>query len=215
VSQIRRILNRQLADGPSQIDLLISAAQTGSAAAFERLYKLYAGVVFRTACSIVRNQGDAEDASQDTFLRAYQGLRSFRGEAQFHSWITRIAINSSLMILRKRRRRVELSIERPSEAGDNCPLPEFIDARPGPEEVCVCDQAHSSLLRSIKSLPNALRSVVEERVLRERSVEETAERLGISPAATKARLFRARNRMRMGPGIRRKATPVHKIQSIP
>jgi RNA polymerase sigma-70 factor, ECF subfamily len=214
VSQVRSGPNRQAADGTSRIDLLISAAQMGSDAAFERLYTFYAGVVFRTACSIVRDQGDVEDASQDTFLRAYRGLRGFRGEAQFQSWITRIAINSSLMILRKRRRRVELSIKRLSEAGGNCPLLEFIDARPGPEEVCVCNQAHSSLLGSIKSLPNALRSVVEERVLRERSVEETAEVLGLSPAAIKTRLFRARNRMRTGPGIRRKAAPVQKIQSV-
>jgi RNA polymerase sigma-70 factor (ECF subfamily) len=179
-----------------QIDLLVSAAQAGSAAAFEQLHKLYSGLVFRSAYYILRNHADAEDAMQDAFLRAYMGLSGFRKEAQFNSWITRISINSSLMILRKRRRRGELSLEGPSEADNNFPSLDFVDPSPGPEESYRWNQAHSTLLRSIKNLPTVLRSVVEERILRERSVERTAEKLGISPAAIKARLFRARKRLR-------------------
>jgi RNA polymerase sigma-70 factor (ECF subfamily) len=177
------------------LDLLINAAQAGSGAAFEKLYGLYAGLVFRTTFSILRNQGDAEDATQETFLRAYRGLKSFRREAQLHSWITRIAINSSLMILRKRRRRCELSIHGSSDTEENFLPMEFVDARPGPEELYGRKEAHSILVRSIERLPATFRSVVEERLFRERSTAGAAEALGISLAATKSRLLRAKNRL--------------------
>ncbi len=195
MSQIRLRSSPERGPGTDQIDLLISAAQAGCGGAFEKLHGLYAGIVFRTALSILRNHSDAEDALQDTFLRAYRGLNSFRREAQFQSWITRIAINSSLMILRKRRRRGELSIEGPSATGSNCLSMEFIDARPGPEEFYGRQEAHSILVRSIERLPVAFRSVVQERLFRGRSTEGAAEILGISPAATKSRLLRAKNRL--------------------
>ncbi|WP_263359847.1 RNA polymerase sigma factor [Acidicapsa ligni] len=180
-------------DQSDRVNALIQAAQAGSGVAFEELYSIYAGIVFRTAYSIAKNQADAEDAMQDTFFRAYMGLKNFRKDAQFRTWITRIAINSSLMILRKQRRRCEISIDGASETESKRPATEFVDARPGPEESYRYNQKRDILDQAIKKLPMVLRSALEERVIRERSIDDAARVLGISPSAVKSRLFRARN----------------------
>src|SRR5580658_5431217 len=97
---------------------LVTAARAGSSAAFEELQSRYSRRLYRRIQSITRNHEDAEDALQETFLRAYLALDSFEGRSQFASWLTRIAINSALMVLRRRRRRAEVSFEPPSECGD-------------------------------------------------------------------------------------------------
>ena len=80
-------------------DLLL-AARGGSHAAFAELQKIYSHRLYKRILSITRNREDAEDALQDTFLRAYLALPSFEGRSRFSSWLTRIGINSALMILR-------------------------------------------------------------------------------------------------------------------
>ena len=90
---------------------LVAAARIGSSAAFQELQSRYSRRLYRRIQSITRNHEDAEDALQETFLRAYLALDSFEGRSQFASWLTRIAINSALMVLRVRRRRAEVSLE--------------------------------------------------------------------------------------------------------
>src|SRR5665213_3446900 len=90
---------------------LVLAAQSGCRAAFNELWNLYSRRIYRTLLGITNNPQDAEDALQDAFLRAFLALESFEGRANFYTWLTRIAINSALGILRKRRCRPETSID--------------------------------------------------------------------------------------------------------
>src|SRR3954452_23188228 len=82
---------------------LVLAAQSGSSAAFAEIRALYAQRLYRRIALIIRNREDAEDALQDTFLHAYLAIPTFEGRSSIYSWLTRIAINSALMVLRRRR----------------------------------------------------------------------------------------------------------------
>jgi RNA polymerase sigma-70 factor (ECF subfamily) len=179
-------------DGP-----LVQAAQSGSSAAFAELYGLYERRIYRTIFSITQNREDAEDALQDAFLRAYRSINSFEGRAPFHSWLTAIAINSALMVLRKRRRRAESPLGLPHGyelRPESTPL-EIRDTSPDPEQGYHYKQAHNLLIRAIHKLRPPLRVVVEERMTQNSSARELAGRLGISEAAVKSRLYRARRRL--------------------
>src|ERR1700731_4916212 len=90
-------------------DSLLATAKSGEAAAVDTLYRAHAEKLFRTVHRITRNREDAEDAVQDSFLRAFLHLQSFDGRSTFSTWLTRIAINSALMILRKKRNFREIS----------------------------------------------------------------------------------------------------------
>ena len=82
---------------------LVSRARTGDNAAFSELVKRYQRKIYRLASHITQNQEDAEDVLQDTFLKAFTHLRDFEGNSRFYTWLVRIAVNESLMKLRKRR----------------------------------------------------------------------------------------------------------------
>lgn len=167
----------------------------GSSTAFSALCERYSKRLYRRAFAITRNREDAEDAVQETFLRAYASLHQFEGRAGFSSWLTRIAINSALMQLRKRRRRQELPIEVQSDSGDGYTMLDVRDTRPCPEELHTLKQEYQWVVKSIRRLPTILRTVAELRMLDECSAEEITHHLGISESAIKARLFRARARM--------------------
>ena len=181
--------------------LLICAAQSGSASAFAELRGLYSHRIHRTILSITKNKEDAEDALQESFLRAYLGLKSFEGRASFCTWLTRIAINTSLMVLRKRRTHLEISFECAPEVDRDYILFELRDTMPNPEESYDRRQQHLRLLRSIRKLTPPLRKVVEIRMIKECSLTETASRLDITEAAVKSRLYRARKRLASSPAL--------------
>lgn len=88
---------------PDQVSALVSAACEGSSSAFGQLQTLYSRHLYRTIMRITKNKEDAEDVLQDTFMCAFLSLRSFERRSSFYSWLTRIGINSALMLLRKRR----------------------------------------------------------------------------------------------------------------
>jgi RNA polymerase sigma-70 factor (ECF subfamily) len=181
----------QTASTESRDDLdqsLVTAAQAGSAAAFEALHALHAQTIYRVTLSITKNPADAEDAMQDAFIKAYRGLKYFRGEAKFRSWLMRIAINSSLMFLRRRRNHRELSLQGQSDDGMSIIAIDLVDSRPNPECFLHLKQTYASIRGSVRALPERLRIVAELRFLQEQSVEEISALLGISNAATKARL---------------------------
>ncbi len=174
---------------------LVEAAKAGSASAFAELRNMYSSRVYKTTLSITRNREDAEDALQESFLKAYLALGSFEGRANFYSWLTRIAINASLMILRKKRARPETSLQLVTEKEEEIPIFELRDPAPNPEQSYERIQRYQKLIRAIGKLPPNLRNVVEIRAMQERSVLETAQILDISKAATKSRLYRARTRL--------------------
>jgi RNA polymerase sigma-70 factor (ECF subfamily) len=182
-------------DDSIRSEYLVCAAQAGSSAAFAELREIYSQRVYRQILGITKNREDAEDALQDAFLRAYLALHKFEGRSSFYSWLTRIAINSALMILRKRRKRPEVSIDYPNETGDESRGTEFRYAGPSPEVICLQRQRCLRMLRSISNLQPRLRDVLELRLTHDCSVKEIAQTLEISEAAVKSRLSRARSRL--------------------
>jgi RNA polymerase sigma-70 factor (ECF subfamily) len=176
---------------------LAAEAQRGSLVAFEQIETNYRPQLYRTILAITRNHEDAEDALQDTFLRAYVGLRYFEGRSSVYSWLTRIAINSSLMLLRKRRARAEVFFSSFfEEGGGGAPALEFRDMAPNPEQLFDQRQLSIGLRCAIERLDPKLRGPILMHLVTEGSMKEIAEGLNISIAAVKARLHRARTRLK-------------------
>jgi RNA polymerase sigma-70 factor (ECF subfamily) len=176
----------------SKDEHLVLAARSGCRIAFNELWALYSRRVYRTLLGITNNPQDAEDALQDAFLRAFLALGSFEGRANFYTWLTRIAINSALGILRKRRCRPETSLGADSQHEDEGPHEEFRDLAPDPEQIFAEQEEREKLMQAIKRLPLELRRATQARITENCSLKEVACRLNISEAAAKSRLYRAR-----------------------
>jgi len=176
------------------IDLL-AKARTGSNAAFEELQRFYSPRLYRRIYSITRNREDAEDALQDTFLRAFTALDSFQGRSQFSSWLTRIAINTTLMMIRRRRVYPRASFEHQAGFGEGFDSFDIADVALSPEQICMRKQRYCAILRAIEGLNPKLRSVVAILVASDCSMQEVAHALNVSLPAVKSRLHRARKRL--------------------
>jgi RNA polymerase sigma-70 factor (ECF subfamily) len=171
-------------------DALVAAAKSGEQPAFVELWTRHSKTAFNMAYRITGNRDDAEDVVQDAWMKAYAHLNTFDGRAKFSTWLTRIAINSALMILRRKRARPETSME--ITDGDSWQHWEIADQTKNVEELYARHEAVERLRRAICRLQPALRNVVEIHQSNDSSVKETAELAGISVAATKSRLLRAR-----------------------
>jgi RNA polymerase sigma-70 factor (ECF subfamily) len=176
------------------IDLL-TKARAGSDAAFEEIQRVYSARLYGRIYSIIRNREDAEDALQDTFLRAFVALNSFQGRSQLSTWLMKIAINSALMTIRRRRARPEVSFEPRSDHGDEIASLDIVDRASDPEQVCIRKQQHYNMARAIERLDPKSRSAVAIWISGDCSMKEAAQSLNASPAAVKARLHRARKRL--------------------
>jgi RNA polymerase sigma-70 factor (ECF subfamily) len=172
-------------------ELLVSAARSGDHTAFMELCGRHSGQIRWKIHRITWNREDSEDAFQDTLLRAFLNLKSFEGRSSFSSWLTRIAINSALGILRKRRAS-ELPILLSSDNSANWIPWEIPDQSETPEAYYERREKEELLRGAILRLPSIFREVVELRHEREYSANQIAESLGISVAAAKSRLSRAR-----------------------
>ena len=177
-------------------DDLISAAQRGDQRAFVELCGRHSRVTKAKIFNIVRNHEDAEDALQDTLLRAYTHLTSFRRSCTFATWLTAIGVNSALMILRKRRLRRETPATTSSLDTGPAELKEFVDRSPGPEAIYLKQQAILLVRREVEKLHPILRSAVNHYYGAECSLEEAAKAQEISLGAAKSRLSRGRARLR-------------------
>jgi RNA polymerase sigma-70 factor (ECF subfamily) len=175
---------------------LVAAAKIGHRAAFDELCRRHAEKVFRVVHRITRNQEDAEDAVQDSFLKAFLHLQSFDGRSQFATWLTRIAINSALMSLRKGRTKREIPMGNPHEDDDLQLVRDVPDASPNPEELLFAQERREILREAIGQLRPTLRHTVEAHTRKQGSFRDTAKLLGISVAAAKGRLFHARAALR-------------------
>ncbi len=189
--------------GPTQAtlakdeSLLVAEAKAGSHAAFEELVNRYERKIYRLGLNITGNQEDAEDVLQETFLKAFAHLPEFRQDSRFYTWIVRIAVNEGLMKLRKRRTEREVPLEDGGEGGDGeVILREITDWKPNPEQLLAQSELEAILQDAARKLSPAFRTVFFLRDVQGLSTEETAEMLGLSVGAVKARLFRARMRLR-------------------
>lgn len=176
--------------------VLVAEAKAGSYEAFEDLVNRYEKKIYRLGLNLTGNPEDAEDMLQETFLKAFEHLADFREDSRFYTWIVRIAINQGLMKLRKRRGSKEVQIE-DGENDDGEIIPrDFADWRPNPEQELQRTELETILQDAARSLPMTFRTVFFLRDVEGLSTEETAELLNLSEGAVKARLFRARLRLR-------------------
>jgi RNA polymerase sigma-70 factor, ECF subfamily len=175
---------------------LVAAAKCGHRAAFGQLCKRHAKQVFRVTHRITRNREDAEDAVQDSLLNAFIHLKGFDGRSQFATWLTRIAINSALMRLRKGRGIREVPMDESKPAAERGLDHDVRDSAPNPEEAYRLNERKQVVSTAISGLLPRTRKVVEFHKLQEYSVSETAQMLGISIAAVKTRMFHARAKLR-------------------
>jgi RNA polymerase sigma factor (sigma-70 family) len=182
----------------AQEEPLVAAAMRGCSAAFGELCQPFAKRLVPTIQRITRNREDAEDALQDSFLRAFVHIKDFDGRSKFSTWLTRIAINSALMIIRRRRNFPELSISDDTSQE----ILKISDYLPNPEASCAQRERESIFLSAIEGLRPSLRRVLQLRDLQERSTAETAQIVDISIGATKGRLFHARAALRKSAVLR-------------
>ena len=154
--------------------------------------------LFRIARSIVRNDSEAEDALQEAYCNAFANLGTFRGEAQFGTWLARIVMNEALGRLRRRGRTVELTVveENPGLAAQIIPFPNSAPHL-DPETSMAQGEIRMLLERAIDDLPDAFRTVLVARLIEGMSTEETAELLGELPETVKTRLHRGRRLLKL------------------
>jgi RNA polymerase sigma-70 factor (ECF subfamily) len=174
---------------------LVDAAKQGDMAAFEQLVKRHTAMIFRVAMHIMASREDAEEVVQDAFLKAFQHLQDFEGRARFSTWLTRIAVNAALMKLRNLRRATTVSIDQEADEGGTL-ADKVADWKPNPEQLYNRTELREILQRALASLPHAYRVVFLLRDVEGVSVVDTAEMLGLRIPNVKARLFRARLKLR-------------------
>jgi RNA polymerase sigma-70 factor (ECF subfamily) len=177
--------------------LLVRAAQRGDKHAFAQLVEKYEQRVYNLARKMMRNQQDAEDVLQETFISVFRHLDEFQGDAAFATWLYRIATNASLMKLRGRKT-PPLSLDEPVESddGDGAMPREIVDWSFTPEEALLSTEVRAQMDAAVEALPESMRAVFVLRDIEGLSVQETADVLGISVPNVKTRLHRARLMLR-------------------
>jgi RNA polymerase sigma-70 factor (ECF subfamily) len=174
---------------PDEVSSLVAAAKSGDRDAFDALVGHTYVETFSLACRLVGNEEDARDVVQESYLRAYRGLRRFRGDAQFGTWLYRITANcaSSHLGRRSRHRHEELDDELADER---------VGSAIDPEAAAEVGDLRERLQVALRELPPRLRAVVVLRDVYDLPHEAIAAELGISVSAAKVRLHRARRRLR-------------------
>ncbi len=175
---------------------LVQAAKRGDVSAFEQLVKRYDRNIFRIAQHITQNREDAEDVVQEAFLKAYENLDQFQGNSKFYTWLVRIAVNESLMKLRRRRSDRTVSLDEDIETEEDTMPREVADWSPNPEQLYKQGELKDILRKTVQGLPASFRTVFVLRDVEGLSTEETAEALDLSIPAVKSRLLRARLQLR-------------------
>jgi len=174
----------------------LEALQAGNPEEYSRIVDAYYSKIYRLAIRMLNQQQDAEDVLQETFLKAYRGLKSFDGRSKISTWLFRIATNEALMVIRRKHPEM-VSIDEPveTEEGEQEPL-QIIDWCCLPEEELLSEETRERLDAAVQKLPERLRVVFLLRDMNDLSTHETAEVLGLSDTAVKTRLSRARLRLR-------------------
>jgi RNA polymerase sigma-70 factor (ECF subfamily) len=175
---------------------LVAATKNGESQAFEFLVKRHEARTFSAAFRITRNREDAQDVVQQAFLKAFMHLDGFQEKSSFSTWLTRIVINEGLMCLRRNRSRRELSLDDVKSESEELFPPEIPDRAEDPAEIYEQRENERILCEAMNQLSTEFRAVLCLR-LDDRTVGETAEILGLGVGTLKARLFRARQKLRV------------------
>lgn len=181
----------------TDVQLALSAA-AGNAMAFETIVRRHNRLLFRTARGVLADDDEAQDAVQETYLRAFTNLSSYRGDAALGTWLARIAINVALTSQRRKGRVVQLEDSGDAEDGSEPehPMADHGNDSERPDEAAHRHELRQVLQASIEDLPPIYRSVFMLRAVEELSVQDTAYALGISDDVVKTRFLRARAMLR-------------------
>ena len=186
-----------MTDTPSDATL-VPALRAGSPEAFETLVRTYAAGLLRVARRFLNNEEDARDAVQDAFISAFRSIEKFEAGSKLSTWLHRIVVNSALMKLRTRRRHPEEDLDEllPRFQADGHQLEPSVEWAVSADEMLERKETRELVRKSIDELPESYRVVLLMRDIEEMSTDETAKGLGITPAAVKVRLHRARQALR-------------------
>jgi RNA polymerase sigma-70 factor (ECF subfamily) len=187
----------ETSEGAKKPNDLLRLPRSGNRQALDDLFASSSSHLYQAAFRILLNPQDAEDAVQDSLLCAFRKLNQFDGRARFSTWLHRIAVNSSLMRLRKRKCRREFPLE-PVFPGKElvAPVIEPLSDDPNPEEQCVRVEQRKILSEALLKLPGLLRTAIELCDLEELPTKDAAQRLGVPVSTMKARLFRSRRALK-------------------
>ena len=175
------------------MSMLVAQAKSGRSSAFGKLFELHRVRIYHTAFRILRNRQDAEDVTQRSFQRAFTNLGGFREDSTFSTWVTRIAINEALMMLRHRR--ADKAVQGIDDTEGSFVL-DLADKALTPEQAFSENELRAAVIHAISNLRENLRTVVLLRELQGLTSAETARRLGLSVSAVKVRAFHARRCLR-------------------
>ncbi len=182
----------------SDLELALSAS-AGNASAFETIVRRYNRLLFRTARGVVPDDAEAQDVVQETYLRAFTNLRSYRGDSALGTWLARIAVNAAVSSQRKKGRLVQLHESgNPADSADSMEqsMPMYTPDEQNPDAMAERKEVSALLQASIEDLPVIYRSVFILRAVQELTVAETAFCLSVSEEVVKTRFLRARAMLR-------------------
>jgi RNA polymerase sigma-70 factor (ECF subfamily) len=177
-------------------DISIEALRNGDRAEFAKLVDAYSAPIYRLGLRMLGNEQDAEDVLQNTFISALTHLSGFEGRSSVLTWLYRIAVNESLMILRRGRPEVNIDDIDSSDENDVARPTQFVDWGALPEDELLSTEGKQALDNAIQNLPENLRMVFLLRDIQDLSIKDTADALNLSEANVKVRLLRARLMLR-------------------
>jgi RNA polymerase sigma-70 factor (ECF subfamily) len=172
--------------------MLVLRAQSGEHGAFNALVRKYRHRVMKLSMRYTRNRADAEDAVQNTFIKAYWGLQNFRGESAFYSWLHRIAINSAKNVLSLRARNASLFVSNGRNADDSNDAAPALRDLDTPEELALTEEIRSAVSASIDALCEEQRTAIVLRELEGLSYSQVASAMSCPVGTVRSRVFRAR-----------------------
>ena len=177
-----------------QILSIIREVLDGDANAFEDIVREYERNVYNIALRMSGDREDALDISQESFLKAFHSLRSFRGDSKFSVWLYRIVSNTCLDFLRERKRRAEVPLVRGDDEGE-AEQTEIPDESLAPEALLERKLTREALRRGLESLPEDQRKILLLREIQGFSYEEIGRILSLESGTVKSRIFRARRKL--------------------
>jgi RNA polymerase sigma-70 factor (ECF subfamily) len=174
---------------------LIEEAKNGDEGSFEALIKSCRRKAWNIAFRYMRNENDAMDALQESFIKIYKNLKGFKGDSRFDTWVHRITVNTCKDMLRKNEK-YKLNDSLYADGDDGEYMRDFPDSTPGPEDAVMTSELASELLVCVDRLPTDHREVIILRDIRNLSYEEISEISGASLGTVKSRISRARGNLR-------------------
>lgn len=184
------------ADAAINSDLLTARARQGQLPAFSKLIELYEEKAIHTAFAFLGNMEDARDAAQESFVKAYQSLNSFKGNCKFSTWLIRIVINQCKDVLRKRKTHGFFLFLKPDEKDDQDPVDRVESKIPDSRKQMMDKELEDQIRKSLETLPFQQKSVFTLRYLEGMTMEEISETLDVSVGAVKAHLWQAGQKMK-------------------